>query len=132
MANTTHSIFGDQGALRGGEHPGRIHIVRWLDDTPLYRDALEIVTEKARSFWWAQQSNLGLVSWSLFLAIEGQRRKIANLWVFLTLSQLVNLSYAQNMFFVAVLLTPVPLPSNVKEITRSDMLVTSSKYVLSS
>jgi hypothetical protein len=103
--------------------------VRWLDDTPLYRDALEIVTEKTRHFWWAQQNNLGLVSWSLFLAIEGQRRKISNLWAFLALSQLVNLSFAQNLFFVAVLLTPVPLPDNVKEITRADMLVTSSKYV---
>lgn len=102
--------------------------MRWLDDTPFYRDALEIVTEKARHFWWMQQSNLGLVSWSLFLAIEGQRRAISHLWVFLALSQLVNLSYAQNLFYLAVLLTPVPLPANVKEITRSDMLVTSSKY----
>jgi hypothetical protein len=46
------SVFGDKGALRGGEHPGRLQIVRWLSDTPLYRDALEIVAETARYFWW--------------------------------------------------------------------------------
>ena len=124
---TMSSFFGEKGGFRGGEHPGRVHIVRWLSDTPFYRDALEIVSEKARYSWWGQQISLGLVSWSLFLAVEGQRRKISNLWVFLALSQLVNLSYAQNMFFVALLLTPVPLPGNVKEITRGEMGVTSSR-----
>jgi hypothetical protein len=117
-SNTTTSIFGDNGGLRGGEHPGRLRIVRWLNDTPLYRDALEIVAEKARYFWWGQQINLALVSWSTFLAIEGQRRKIPNLWAFLALAQMVNLSYAQNLFFVTILLTPVPLPENVRELAR--------------
>ncbi|TAQ85169.1 hypothetical protein B7494_g6508 [Chlorociboria aeruginascens] len=122
------SVFGDKGAFRGGEHPGRVHLFRWLNDTPFYQDSLEIVTEKARYFWWGQQINLGTVSWSIYLAIEGQRRKISNLWAFMLLSQLVGLSYAQNLFFVAVLLTPVPLPENVREITRSSVLGTSSTY----
>jgi hypothetical protein len=113
--------------LRGGEHPGRLQIARWLNDTPFYRDALEIVAEKARYFWWGQQVNLGLVSWSMYLAVEGQRRKISNLWAFLALAQLVNLSYAQNLFFVAVLLTPVPLPENVRDITRNSVPITSSR-----
>ncbi len=52
LAYTRTSVFGDKGALRGGEHPGRLQIVRWLSDTPLYRDVLEIVAEKARYFWW--------------------------------------------------------------------------------
>ncbi|KAH9222803.1 hypothetical protein DL95DRAFT_144726 [Leptodontidium sp. 2 PMI_412] len=122
------SLFGDKGAFRAGEHPGRFHLVRWLNDTPLYRDSLEIVAEKARHFWWGQQVNLGLISWSTYLALEGQRRKISNLWAFLALAQLVNLSYAQNLFFVAVLLTPVPLPQNVRELTRASVPVTSSRY----
>lgn len=118
-ADAETSVFGDNGALRGGEHPGRLQIIRWLNDTPLYRDALEIVAEKARYFWWGQQINLALVSWSTYLAIEGQRRKISNLWAYLALAQMVNLSYAQNLFFVTVLLTPVPLPENVRDLTRS-------------
>ncbi|KUJ12736.1 uncharacterized protein LY89DRAFT_699399 [Mollisia scopiformis] len=121
-------FFGDRGALRGGEHPGRLQIVTWLNDTPYYRDALEIVTEKARHFWWGQQVTLGLISWSTYLAIEGQRRNISNIWSFLALSQLVSLSYAQNLFFVAILLTPVPLPENVREITRTSVPGTSSRY----
>ena len=121
------SFFGDKGALRLGEHPGRIHFVRWLNDTPLYLDGLEIVAEKARHFWWGQQASLGLISFGSFLTIEGQRRKIPNLWAFMALGQLVNLSYAQNLFFVAVLLTPVPLPDNVKDLTRTSVPITSSR-----
>jgi hypothetical protein len=101
--------------------------VRWLNDTPFYRDGLEIVAEKARHFWWGQQASLGLVSWGTFLAIEGCRRNIPNLWVFMALAQLVNLSYAQNLFFIAVLLTPVPLPDNINTLTRSSIPATSSR-----
>jgi len=86
-----------------------------------------MVAEKARYFWWGQQVSLGFVSWSMYVAIEGQRRKVSNLWTFLALAQLVNLSYAQNLFFIAVLLTPVPLPQNVKEIPRESVPMTSSR-----
>lgn len=124
---TLCSFFGDKGALRGGEHPGRLQVVRWLNDTPFYRDALEIATEKSRHFWWVQQVSLGLISWSLYVAIEGQRRNISNLWSFVVLSQLVGLSYAQNLFFIAILLTPVPLPENVRELTRTSIPGTSNR-----
>ncbi|RDL40586.1 Uncharacterized protein BP5553_00565 [Venustampulla echinocandica] len=122
------SLFGDKGALRGGEHPGRLHLIRWLNDTSFYQDVLEIISEKYRYFWWGQQINLGLVPWSIFLAIEGRRRNISNLWAFLALSQLANLSYAQNLFFLAILLTPVPLPENVRDMTRDSIPATSSRY----
>lgn len=121
------TFFGDKGALRGGEHPGRLHVVRWLNDTPIFRDAYEIVAEKARHFWWGQQISLGLVSWSMYLAIEGQRRNISHLWAFLVLAQQSSLSYAQNLFFIAILLTPVPLPENVRDLTRTSVPATSSR-----
>jgi hypothetical protein len=43
---------------------------------------------------------------------------------------MVSLSYAQNLFFVTVLLTPVPLPENVRDLTRSSVPVTWSRLVL--
>ncbi|PQE10352.1 Alpha-mannosyltransferase alg11p protein [Rutstroemia sp. NJR-2017a WRK4] len=113
------SIFGTRGALRGGQHPGRLEIVRWLNDTPFYRDTLEIVAEKARYFWWGQQASLAMTSFGTYLAIEGRRRNISNLWAYLLLAQLVNLSFAQNLWFITVLLTPVPLPENVDVLTES-------------
>jgi hypothetical protein len=118
------SIFGDKGAFRGGEHPGRLHLARWLNDTPIYQDALEIVAEKARSAWWGEQLDLSMVAWGMLLAIEGRRRKIPHLWAFMTLAHVVSLSFAQNLFYIAMLLTPVPLPDNVNDLTRSTIAAT--------
>lgn len=95
-----------------------IYRIRWLADTPIYQDAFEIVAEKARRLWWGQQIDLALVPWSVLLAIEGMRRRIPNLFAFLSLAHLVNLSFAQNLFYVALLLTPTPLPAVEKSPTR--------------
>lgn len=111
------SFFGDKGAFRLGQHPGRFDIIRWLNDTPFYRDNLEIVAENAKYFWWGQQASFAMNSFSTYVAIEGRRRNISNLWAFILLGQLVNVSFAQNLWFVAILLTPVPLPENVDILT---------------
>lgn len=47
----------------------------------------------------------------------GRRRNIRHLWAFLLLGQTVGISLAMNLFFLAVLLTPVPLPT--RSITRT-------------
>ncbi|KAK1773235.1 hypothetical protein QBC45DRAFT_364250 [Copromyces sp. CBS 386.78] len=85
------------------------HVRAWLNDTPLYLDALEIVSEKARRLWWGQQLDLATVSWTMLLAVEGRRRKIPFLWAYAPLAHLVSLSFAQNLFYVAMLLTPAPI-----------------------
>lgn len=84
----------------------------WLTDTAVYFDAWEIVAEKARRFWWSQQVDLAMLSFSTLLAIEGRRRNIPLLWGYLVLAHLVNLSFAQNLFYVALLLTPSPILSS--------------------
>jgi len=89
----------------------KVHTARFLADTPFYTDASEIVVEKARRFWWGQQIDEATLAWSLLLAIEGRRRNIPFLWAFFALAHLVNLSFAQNLFYVALLLAPSPLPS---------------------
>ncbi|KAH6888701.1 hypothetical protein B0T10DRAFT_59835 [Thelonectria olida] len=101
-------LYGDKGIF--GENATPVYLNHWLNDTPIYLDALQILTEKPRRFWWGQQLDLGLISWSMFLAIEGRRRNIRLLWGYQLLGQIVSLAFAQNLFFVAMLLTPVPLP----------------------
>ncbi|OLN81684.1 hypothetical protein CCHL11_05500 [Colletotrichum chlorophyti] len=104
------SFYGDHGVLSyGSENATQVYLGRWLTDTPVYSDALEIIAEKARRVWWGQQVELATVSWSLLLAIEGRRRHIPNVWAYLALAHLVNLSFAQNLFYLALLLTPTPL-----------------------
>jgi hypothetical protein len=89
-----------------------------LNDTPIYYDALEIVSEKARCFWWGQQVDLATIAWGIQLDIEGRRRNIPHLWAFMTIAQIVNLSFAQNLFYIAMLLTPIPLSRNIRELAR--------------
>ncbi|KAJ4392122.1 hypothetical protein N0V93_005744 [Gnomoniopsis smithogilvyi] len=92
--------------------------IRWLEDTPIYQDAFEIVAEKARRFWWGQQIDLAMLPWAVFMTVEGHRRGISNLFSFLALAHLVNLSFAQNAFYMALILTPVPLPEELLPSTR--------------
>lgn len=130
-------FYGDQGVFPG-DKATPIYLLQWLSDTPVYLDAIEIVAEKARRFWWGQQLDLGLVSWSLLLAIEGRRRNIPLLWCYQLLGQLVSLSFAENLFFVALLLTPSPLPLHdaslpvsrfVVFLARNRVVLTVDRYV---
>jgi hypothetical protein len=88
-----------------------LHLRHWLSDTPVYLDALEIVAEKSRRFWWGQQLDLATASWTALLAIEGRRRRIPHLWAYSLLPHLVSLSFAQNLFYVALLQAPSPIPT---------------------
>ncbi|KAI1131618.1 hypothetical protein F5Y10DRAFT_53020 [Nemania abortiva] len=108
----TQRLFGEDGSsiISDGQNSRTQYITQWLSDTPIYLDALEIVAEKARRFWWGQQIDLGTTAFSLILATEGRRRNIPLPTAFLALAHLVNLSFAQNLFFLALLLTPSPLP----------------------
>lgn len=103
-------FYGDRGVFPPGDKATPLYLFQWLSDTPVYLDAIEILAEKARRFWWGQQVDLSLVSWTMLLAIEGRRRNIPLLWCYQLLGQLVSLSFAQNLFFIALLLTPAPLP----------------------
>ncbi|GAB1320440.1 hypothetical protein MFIFM68171_10650 [Madurella fahalii] len=91
-----------------GTNASDLHIRRWLSDTPIYLDALEIIAEKSRRLWWGQQLDLATASWTTLLAIEGRRRRIPHLWAYALLPHLTSLSFAQNLFYVALLLTPSP------------------------
>ncbi|KAK7970250.1 hypothetical protein PG988_009323 [Apiospora saccharicola] len=103
--------FGDGGLVPDTSNSTELYVAHWLSDTPVYFDAFEIIAEKARRFWWGQQIDLATVAWSMLLAIEGRRRRIPLLPAFMALAYLVNLSYAQNLFYLALLLTPAPIPS---------------------
>ncbi|XXH04800.1 hypothetical protein Hte_011222 [Hypoxylon texense] len=108
-------------------NPNFTYIAHWLSDTPIYFDALEIVAEKARRFWWGQQIDLATVAFSVLLSIEGKRRKIPLNTAFLALAHLVNLSFAQNLFYLALLLTPSPLQSGVEDLELPIAPVPTSK-----
>jgi len=114
--DTVGSIF---WRVSDGDSSTPLYIRRWLSDTAVYQDAAEVVAEKSRRHWWGQQIDVAKISWALLLAIEGRRRGIPFLWAYLSLAHLVNLSFAQNLFYLAMLLTPAPIPKpNAPESAR--------------
>ncbi|KAK5147546.1 hypothetical protein LTR04_000806 [Oleoguttula sp. CCFEE 6159] len=86
-------------------------IGRWFRDTDVLTGFYKVVTETSKSFWWSQQHFAGVVAWSLFVGIEGRRRNLpkSTLLAFVLLAQATGLSVAQNLFFIAILLTPAAL-----------------------
>ncbi|KAI8223328.1 hypothetical protein K4K55_010082 [Colletotrichum sp. SAR 10_96] len=108
-------FYGNSGVFPYGENATQVYVGRWLSDTPVHLDALEIIAEKARRFWWGQQIELATISWSLLLAVEGRRRNIPSLWAYLALAHVVNLSFAQNLFYLALILTPTPAQSEDRQ-----------------
>ncbi|KAI9892728.1 MAG: hypothetical protein M1814_001148 [Vezdaea aestivalis] len=103
------TLYGPGGIIGGGKDTIRMQLGHWLRDTNFRLDSAEVAVERSRRFWWAQQSYLGSAAWAVFVGIEGLKRNIPHLWAFLALSQLVSLSYAQNLFCLAVLFAPVSL-----------------------
>ncbi|KXJ97498.1 hypothetical protein Micbo1qcDRAFT_8244 [Microdochium bolleyi] len=127
VAFLSYRVWADQRGLKAppswfphknslGHDDTELYLGQWLSDTPVYRDALEIIVERSRRFWWGQQIDLATLSWSVLLAVEGRRRGIRNLPAFLTLAHLVNLSYAQNLFYLALLVTPAPLSAGGQDL----------------
>ncbi|KAJ4304329.1 hypothetical protein N0V88_001942 [Collariella sp. IMI 366227] len=103
------SLFENSTLTGLGTSRTGLYLRYWLTDTSVYLDALEILAEKTRRLWWGQQLDLATISWTALLAIEGRRRRIPHLWAYALLPHLVNLSFAQNLFYVALLQTPLPI-----------------------
>lgn len=97
----------------GWDMGSHYHVGRWWKDTSLLQDAWEVLIDRSRRYWWAEQHLLGASSWAIFVGLEGRRRSIRHLWAFLLLAQFISLAYAMNLFFLAVLLHPISIPSTI-------------------
>lgn len=84
-----------------------------MKDVNLRREADMIAVKSPSGFLWTHQQFIALVTNSIFIGIEGQRRNLptATIVSFVLLSQISALSFAQNLFFIVMLFTPVPLYS---------------------
>ncbi|KAF7303690.1 hypothetical protein MIND_00598400 [Mycena indigotica] len=84
-----------------------VRISRWLLNTSLFEQAWARVCFGKVNWWWSQQLCLYTVGgWTVFLAIEGQRHHIKRVWAYMLLGQLVAISVASNLFYLALALSP--------------------------
>jgi len=80
-------------------------ITSWLVNTALFEDAWARVCKGLLNWWWSEQLCLFTVGpWTMFLAMEGSRKRIKFLPAYMLLGQLVAISVASNLFYAAILL----------------------------
>ena len=111
-------LFGFHGAF------GKREMYHWIAEAPIYSTLLRTPVSQARNYWWSSALDNATVPWALFLSFVGERRRIPHLWAYAALSQLVGLSYAQGLFYTALLLVPVPMPKNAREMTGEPRVLT--------
>ncbi|ROT41083.1 hypothetical protein SODALDRAFT_330803 [Sodiomyces alkalinus F11] len=79
----------------------------WLRDTSLFRQAWASTLETPPRAWWSLQIFGFCAHWSVMLALQARKRRIPHAWAFMLLGQVVAISFASNLFFLAVLLYDV-------------------------
>ncbi|KAE9395724.1 hypothetical protein BT96DRAFT_997419 [Gymnopus androsaceus JB14] len=78
----------------------------WLVGTALFEQAWRTVCYGASNWWWSQQlCSYTVGSWTIFIFVEGNRRNIRHVWAYMFLGQLVAISVASNLFYVAISLS---------------------------
>ncbi|GAA5996107.1 hypothetical protein JCM5350_008298 [Sporobolomyces pararoseus] len=100
-----------QAASERGILPSDFSTREWLEDVSLFDEAWSYVCATASRFWWSEQ----LMYWTtgplaMLMAVEGRRRGVKYLWVYMLIGQIVAISFAQSLFFAALALAPQVLP----------------------
>ena len=108
--------------------PGRssgstlVRVANWLKDTALFEQAWTIVCDGPLRWWWSEQLCLFTVGfWTVFLlttgaythrcqpitftltvVISGREHGVRHVWAYMLFGQLVAISVASNLFFLAL------------------------------
>lgn len=73
-------------------------------NTTLFEQAWTAVCSGKLNWAWSEQLCLFTVgAWTVFLYIEGSRRQIKHVWAYMLLGQVVAISVASNLFYIALL-----------------------------
>lgn len=81
-------------------------IWHWSITSSLFQDFGEAIVADSARFFWVQSALLATLSVFHYMGTEGRLRGIPQLWSFFCLSQILPISFAQNLFYVALLLAP--------------------------
>ncbi|KAJ3740247.1 hypothetical protein DFH05DRAFT_1511000 [Lentinula detonsa] len=85
----------------------------WLINTALFEQAWYTVCSEPINWWFSEQlCSYTVGAWTIFIFVEAKRHKIKYAWTYMLLGQLVAISVASNLFYIAVSLsTPRPIKS---------------------
>ena len=85
------------------EYPATIW--HWSITSSLFQDFGEAIVADSARFFWTQSALLATLAVCFFMAIQGRQHKVPRLWAFFCISQILPISFAQNLFYVARLLS---------------------------
>jgi hypothetical protein len=83
-----------------------LEIWQWSITSSLFRDFGEAIVGDSARFFWVQSALLATLSVFNYMGTEGRQHGIPQLWSFFCLSQILPISFAQNLFYIALLLSP--------------------------
>ncbi|KAF9048468.1 hypothetical protein BJ165DRAFT_1020954 [Panaeolus papilionaceus] len=84
-------------------------IAEWTRHTSLFEEAWATVSFHPLRWWWSESICLYTTGvWTIFIAVEGHRHKIKHVWAYMLLGQLVAISVASNLFYLALLVSKPP------------------------
>ncbi|KAK6224543.1 alpha-mannosyltransferase alg11p [Colletotrichum tabaci] len=109
-------------AVIDAKSPG-LRLGEWLRDTTLFRQAWASTLETGPRAWWSLQIFGFCANWSVLLAAQAQKRRIHHAWIFVLLGQVVAISFAANMSFLAILCSsklPAQTSASKDQIKRDD------------
>ncbi|TEB20283.1 hypothetical protein FA13DRAFT_1801065 [Coprinellus micaceus] len=93
--------------------PFAVRLTSWLRDTSLFEEAWYAVCEGRLNWLWSEQLCLFTAGvWTVMLWVEGTRHGIQHVWAYMVLGQVVAISVASNLFYLAVLSAPRAAPSS--------------------
>ncbi|KAJ4256254.1 hypothetical protein NW762_009334 [Fusarium torreyae] len=88
-------------SVQKGSIGDELHLGAWLRDTTLFKQAWVSTLEQPPRAWWSLQI-FGFCSiWSVMLAAHDKKGRIPHLWIFMLLGQIVAISFAANLSFLA-------------------------------
>lgn len=89
------------------QHMSLAHILstiwHWSVTSTLFKDFGIAIVENLQQFFWTQAALWTTISICLYMAVEGTRRNVPRLWAYFALSQILPISFAQNLFYIALL-----------------------------
>ncbi|PPQ63909.1 hypothetical protein CVT24_010307 [Panaeolus cyanescens] len=88
-------------------------VAEWTRHTGLFEEAWAAVNFHPLRWWWSESLCLYTTGvWTIFIAVEGHRHKIKRVWAYMLLGQLVAISVASNLFYLALLVSSPPPTRN--------------------
>ncbi|KAF5374525.1 hypothetical protein D9615_009039 [Tricholomella constricta] len=103
-------------------HSALTRLTSWLLNTSLFEQAWAAVCFGPVNWWWSQQLCLYTVcAWTVFLATKGRSLRVPHLWAYMLLGQLVAISVASNLFYLALVLSSSSTSSESKRKSDSQL-----------